>query len=310
MKYGNELKVGTAIILTAVIFILGIRFFEDLPLFRGTTNLETEFENAAGLIPGNIVRVNGVTVGSVDEVKINIQTNRVRVRFHVDSDLPVPEGSFTRVTGFDALGVVRMDLILGPPENPPIPEGGFVPSDTQEDLLAALSERAPVLVDRVDSVLVGLDATLSTTRALLDDPQSDLRQTLVSARGSLSAFNRFFRAEQQRLSNILAHTDTLTGSLNDLVETQGDSVGVAIQNLNRVLARLDRNLATFESTSASLDAIIARIDRGQGTLGRLINDDALYVKLDSTLNGVNTLVDDFKTHPRKYLRELKLIDIF
>ena len=95
------------------------------------------------------------------------------MRFHVDSDLPVPEGSFTRVTGFDALGVVRMDLILGPPENPPIPEGGFVPSDTQEDLLAALSERAPVLVDRVDSVLVGLDATLSTTRALLDDPALD-----------------------------------------------------------------------------------------------------------------------------------------
>jgi len=310
MKYANELKVGVSIILSTLIFILGIRFFEDLPLFRGTKQLETEFTDAAGLISGNQVRVNGVNVGSINEVWINPENNRVRVQFHVKNDLVVPEGSLTKITGFDALGVVRMDMTLGDPTHPPIESGGFVPADETEDLFTSLTSRAPALVNRVDSVLVGLDATLRTTHTLLDDPDSDVRQTLVSVRTSLTTLSELVQAQKGRLTGILANTEHLTGNLDTLLTEQGDSMGVAVHNLNQVLLRLDRNLETFESTNASLDRIIAKIDNGEGTIGRLINDESMYVKLDSTLDGVNTLLLDFQTHPRKYLRELKLVDLF
>ncbi|QXD16533.1 MCE family protein [Rhodocaloribacter litoris] len=310
MRYAKELKVGLSILIAAVIFILGVRFFEDLPLFRGTMSLETAFENAGGLIAGNTVRINGVVVGSVDEVRLDPASNRVRVRFHVDSGIKVPEGSRTRISGFDALNVVRLDLLLGPPGNPPIPEGGFVPSETGTDLLGTLTDRAPALVDRVDSVLVGLDATLTGTRALLNDPGSDLRQTLAALRTSLGTLNAFLRSEQGRMRRVLENTEALTAGLNDVVAEQGDSLGVVVHNLNGVLARLDRNLAAFESTTAALDEVIARLNRGEGTLGRLLADDTLYFKLDATLTNLNNLVTEFQAHPRKYLRELKLIDIF
>ncbi|RMF62583.1 MAG: MCE family protein [Bacteroidetes bacterium] len=310
MKYANEFKVGLSILLAAIIFILGVRFFEDLPLFRGTTTLETAFENASGLIAGNTVRVNGVTVGSVDDVQLDPATNQVRVRFHVKNDIKVPEGSRTRISGFDALNVVRMDLLLGPPENPPIPDGGFVPSETETDLLGTLTDRAPALVDRVDSVLVGLTATLDGTQSLLNDPGSDLRQTLSALRTSLGTLNTFLRTEQGRVRQVLENTETLTAGLNEVVSEQGDSLGVVVQHLNQVLARLDRNLATFETTTATLDEMLARLNRGEGTLGRLLVDDALYVKLDTTLTNLNNLLAEFQAHPRKYLRELKLIDIF
>ena len=92
MKYANELKVGIAIIFSAVAFILGVRFFEDLPLFRGTLDLVTEFDDAAGLISGNVVRISGVTVGTVNKVNINSENNKVRVNVHVDSNIKIPEG--------------------------------------------------------------------------------------------------------------------------------------------------------------------------------------------------------------------------
>lgn len=310
MRYSNELKVGLSILIATVIFILGVRYFDDLPLFTGTKALVTSFDNAGGLIPGNLVRVNGVNVGSIDEVAIDPATNRVRIDFHVHRDLNVPEGSRARISGFDALGVVQMDLLLGDPSNPPLPDGAMVPGETGNDLLATLTDRAPVLIDRVDSVLYGLDATLTQTRSLMGNPDGNLQQSLGALRGSLTTLTRFFEAEQGRLSNILQNTERLTGHLDAVVAENGDSLGTTLHRLNDVMARLDANLAAFEETTTRLNAILTKIDEGEGSLGLLVNDPGLYHHLDSTLTAVNVLLAEFKRDPRKYLRELKLVDIF
>ena len=116
MKYSNEMKVGVTLIVATVVFVLGVRFFQDLPLFKGTYSLVSEFDNAGGLISGNLVRINGVGVGSVDDVYINPETQRVRVEFHIGLGIPVTRGSTSQIAGFEALGVVRLDLVLGPPK--------------------------------------------------------------------------------------------------------------------------------------------------------------------------------------------------
>ena len=69
MKYANELKVGLAVIVTAAIFYFGLRFFKDIRLFKGTYDLQTLVSEARGLISGNAVRVQGVKVGAVKDVR-------------------------------------------------------------------------------------------------------------------------------------------------------------------------------------------------------------------------------------------------
>src|SRR5690606_38108119 len=93
-------------------------------------------------------------------------------------------------------------------------------------------------------------------------------------------------------------------------DENSDSLRLAFANLNSALARLDRNMAALESSTATLDDVLGKIDRGEGTLGRLINDPALYAKLDSAVTGLNTLVTDFQQNPGRYLRDLRLVDIF
>lgn len=310
MKFSNELKVGLAIILATVIFILGIRFFEDLPLFSGTYMLETEFDNAAGLIPGNVVRVYGVTVGSVDDVYINPENNRVRVRFHVESDVPVTEGSETRVSGFDALGVVRMDLMLGPAGGAAVPSGGFVPSRTEGDLMASLTERAPDMLDSADQVLTDLSALLHSTRGMIDDPESDIRQTLSAVRGSVSTLDAMLRSERDRVAGILQEVDGIAGGLNRALGPDGDSLAVTVSRMNRLLDRLDRSLVTLETTADGINTLLAKVNDGEGTLGLLVNDPGLYHRTDSLLVSLDALLQDFRANPGRYLQEMRLVDLF
>ena len=309
MNYSNELKVGSAIVISIVIFIVGSRFFEDIPLFKGTYELYTEFDDARGMIVGNAVRISGVKVGSVKSVDLDPANNKVRISMRLDSKFRVPEGSYTEITGLDVLSAVQLAIHPGPAENPDVEEGAVIPSKADEDVLSSITDRAPLLIDRVDSVLVGLDATLGETQGVVA-PGSDLRLMLASLKSSAESLEDILDGEKTRLSTVLANVDTLTGELSRLSSGAGDSLAIISENMNVLLGRVNQNLGQLETTTARLDSIMGKIDRGEGTIGLLVNDPTLYYRMDSTLNNMNQLLVDLKKNPVKYMRALRLVDIF
>src|SRR5690606_14590378 len=228
VKYSKEIKVGLTLLFSAVIFILGIRFFQDLPLFRGPHSLYSTFEDASGILPGNAVRVNGVRVVSVDEVVLDPETNEVRVHFHVDEEIAVPEGSHTEIGGIAALNSVHLRLHLGPASNPRVAEGGLIPSLREANLLGQLTEQAPGLVEQVDTLLYSANATFASANRLLTGSDEDLRRTLAAFRGTAETLNDLLRAEQARLSRTLANFDQASGDLSLLAAgLRGIKIGSA-----------------------------------------------------------------------------------
>jgi len=309
VKYSDELKVGIALVVAALLFVLGLRYFQDLPLFDTTDGYYALVENAAGLSAGSAVRVSGVPVGAVRRIRYAPDERQVRIDFYVEKAVDIPEGSHIAITGLSQLGDVKMDLTLGPLDNDLIAQGEQVPSQ-EEDLFGDLAERAPTLFNRADTVLVGLDRVLGGVSRQLDRSDSDLRRTLQSLEETSSTVNRVLDAEQQRLAATLDSVAVLTGSLNRLAGTGEENLDVTLQEARQLMQRLDRNLDSVESSTDRLDAILTKVENGQGTLGLLVNDPALYHQMDSTLTRVNTLMEDFQENPRRYLQELKLIEIF
>lgn len=324
MTYTKEIKVGLTLVISTVVLILGVRYFEDLPLFRGTYSLYTTFEDASGILPGNPVRINGVNVGTVDDVRLDPEAGGVLVQFHIDAGIAVPEGSYTEIGGIAALNSLYLAVHLGPPGNPRIEEGGYVPSLRAANILGQLTDRAPALMGSVDTLLISANRTLAHASALIEGSDQDVAQTLAAFRGTAVSLNELLRAEQQRIATILANAEAfstelgtlsadlgvVSGELRVFAEEDSDTLRQAVRTLNRALLRLDRNLDRLELTVAQLDEILGKIDRGEGTLGLLVNDPSLYYRLDSTLTNLNTILTGFEENPGRYLRELQLIDIF
>lgn len=302
MRYSNEIKVGVAIVVAAVIFFAGIRYFQDIPIFRGSYELYTHFENANGLTAGNAVRINGVNVGSVEDVRLDLAQNRVRVRFRIDRDVTIPQGSYASVSGLSMLGSVSIRIHLGPLDNPAVEPGSALPGQ-QQDALANLSDRAPELINRLDSTLASVETAFDQAGRQLGQPSSTLQETLVAIQQSASTLDRFLRTEQQHLSAVLDSVAHLTGTLNALADSTGDSLHVTVRSLNDVLARLDR-------TTSNLNDVVAKVNHGDGTLGLLVNDGTLYHRLDSTATNLNGILVDFKRNPGRYLRRMSLIELF
>ena len=305
MKYSNELKVGLVVALAAVIFVFGVRYFADLPIFGGSYPLATTFDDAGGLLAGNDVRVNGVKVGTVADVRLDQEARQVRVGLSIDEGVAIREGSYAEVSGIAALGSLSIEITQG--DGPPL-EPGVVISGRDSDVLGQLTDRAPALLGGVDTLLTGAGATIGEVQRLLGSPESDLRQTLAALRSTAQSLDRLLNS--QRITRTLANVDSLTNDLSAFTGESGDSLSQAVQGLSQTLEQLERTLAELETTSTALGDVAEKINQGEGTLGRLVNDDALYAKLDSAATNVNRILENFEANPGRYLRELRLIDVF
>ena len=305
MKISNELKIGLAVVLAAVVFYLGIRFLRDLPLFGQATVYHTELSNSNGLVAGNAVVVNGVGIGSITEVRLTL--TGAYITFSVEEDVALTEGTTASSGGFGFVNSVQLNLTLGPPDNPVYEPGSFIPASNQSDVLADLTDRAPAVLGRIDTVLSGSNQAISAARDLLTGPESQMQQTLASIRNSANAFETVLLAEQGSLQAVLKDIEQLSSTLESFA---GDSLGGAATSLKEVLVRLSLNLDLLETTTIELNTLLASINNGQGTLGKLVTDDSLYVEARAASAALRRILENFEEDPSQYLRHLKLIDFF
>jgi phospholipid/cholesterol/gamma-HCH transport system substrate-binding protein len=310
LEYSNELKVGVAIVIAAFAAFAGIRFFQNVPLFGSSYSMYAEFDGAEGLVSGNPVRMKGVKIGSVEEVRLDPETQQVRIRLQLQQGTQIPKGSHARVAGISALGGVHIQIIPGPSENAPLSAGAVLSPPPEGTVLDRLTSRAPSLANKADSVLTNTNATMSQLSQQLRNPESDLRKTLVSLRQMSGDLADITDVEKQTIRQLLKNLEGVSSDLRAFTGENGDSLDVAVRRLNQSLARLNRSLASFEKTSATLDTITTKLNRGDGTAGRLMNDPGLYMKMDSAATRTNRILKEFRQNPGRYLEDVTLVKVF
>ena len=321
MNISRELKVGLTVLGAVVLFYFGMRFFQDIPIFGGTYHLYTEFDDTAGLSSGNAVRINGVKVGSVERVNLVSDKDQVRIDFYLQEDVRVPRGTTAKTSGLSYFGNVSLTLLPGPSGNPPLPEGSLVPSASQargvEGFLQSLQERAPELASKLDSVLTQADATLENagatfrvTRTMLGSSNSDLRRALSAFRSSATTLDQLLQSQRAQISSTVSNLEQFSQDLSQFSAENSDSLDAVVSNLNSAASRLDRQLIALDTTTTALNVIMRKINQDEGTLGLMVNDSSLYVRLDSAAGNLNQLLKAFRENPGRFLREMQLVDVF
>jgi phospholipid/cholesterol/gamma-HCH transport system substrate-binding protein len=314
-KLGTEVLIGLALVATLVVVLLGVRFFDGLPLFAGVDAYVVRMDDTGGLVAGSEVLLNGVPVGRVTTVAFDVQTASVQIDLTVNDGTPILDGTVASVGGLAALGSVTLDLVAPAPGAALLPPGSLIPVDPAPSILTTASDAAPLLLGRLDTLSRGLQTTLEAANLLLTDPNSDARATLAELRRTTAVLARIASAQEQRLDAITANTQTLTAALARDSDANADTLAAILRNLSNASARTDRALADLEPglqalarTSQRLDSVF--VGSGGGNVASLLGDTTLYVRLDSSLTSLDLLIRDFRANPGRYLRHLELVDIF
>ena len=288
--FRREVMIGLLVILALVLLYFGINFLKGVNIFKAANYYYASYNNVEGLAVSAPVTLNGYKIGLVRSISYDYnRPGNVIVEMSVDKSLRLPKGS-TASLGSDLLGTASISLKLGNPAEGMYAIGDTIPGQLNAGMMAALSENllpaVNAIVPKVDTLLTSLnplvaDPALATSLKRLDGITAELNATLRSLNKATSSLGPVV----DNVKNITSNVDTMTG---DLTAVTGRLREAPIDSIAK-------------ATIANLNELTAQLNNRDSSVGKLLNDPALYDNLNATVASLDSLFVDIKRNPKRYI---------
>ena len=302
LKISKEIKAAVLVIFGIVLFIYLFNYLKGEDLFNNTVTYNTVFDYNA-LSTNSLVTIKGNAVGKIEDISYDFSTGKTVVQFSVDPRLKFSKNSIVRlyetgIMGGNALAII--DANDGDLAN----KDDFIQSEVKPGLVTTLKDNFSGISTNLDSTLRSADSLMVSLNEVVKDPSDKgLKSTIAELKLTLEAYKNLsytiqgmIRDNDEKISSILDNFNTASGNITELT--------AELKSLE-----LNNTIETFENTLASMNSVLAKINEGEGSLGKLVNDDSLYVNLEAATKEMEELLRDIKLHPKRYTRVLSKKEI-
>ncbi|MEJ2540579.1 MAG: MlaD family protein [Gemmatimonadota bacterium] len=285
----SHIRVGIFVLLGLVSFITVLFLLTEPAMFRGRYNLITQLSDAGGVRRGDPVQMRGVIIGRVSSFEMT-PDRRVNVGLELYDEWRIPEGSVAVLAESGLFGGRTVEVQPG--DGP----GFLAAGDTilGEDPGGGLMENAGVLGEQATNLMARMETLLDSSTVA--SVQGTTQEVLVLAR----EFRATVEEQRQELSQLTRSLNRTASGLEGAADA-GSDVASAAARADSLLAELTLTQGRLDDVLANLDTVIGRVARGEGTLGRLSQDETLYTNMDQTLVSLNQLLVDLRENPGRYL---------
>ena len=304
MKVSNETKIGVLTVIAVAILILGYSYLSGNDVFSGSNKFYAIYNSVEGLSVSKPVLVNGFQIGRVSKMQLQ-PDGRTIVEFKVDPQYNVPDNTLAKLVSTDLLGTKAIVFEMGDSKK-------F--ADNKDTLRAnvqgSLSEALEPVQKKAEQLMSKLDSSLAAINKILNpDFQKNVDRSVASIANSLQTLE----GATKKVDNLVA---SQSGHINGIM-TNAEAVTENLKTSTAHLGTISTNLETFSSDLSNsnikgtldnankavsdLQATIAKINSGNGTLGLLLNDDKMYKNLNDASSNLNALFIDLKAHPKRYV---------
>ncbi|HET6420879.1 MAG TPA: MlaD family protein [Geobacteraceae bacterium] len=323
MAFSAEKKVGFFFILALLIFAVMMELGEKWNPFEKKITYKTYLSSITGLKIGDSVRLAGVDVGKIDDIKV--LENKVEINFEVKKGTAIKTDTLASIRMNSLLGGQFLGLSFGSPGAALLPSGGVVKGKETANIdqivenVGDLTKDAKVLITDLNKNQNEVIGKIST---ILDENRANLRNTVANLDSITAKFDRgegslAMLLNDKRLYNntneVTANLKSITGKINRGEGTIGKLVNddafyndakVAMKDFKDITGKINKGQGTvgklinddslygeFKDATKNVKEITQKINSGQGTLGKLVNDDKLYYDATATLKKTEKAVE-------------------
>ena len=289
MKITKEIKIALVAIVSIVLLFFGMNFLKGMTLFSNGDSYYITFKDISGLSSSSPIFANGYRVGVVKDVSFDYENNGdVVVEFMVDDNLQIPRGSTAEIVS-DLMGNVKMNLLLADNPRDFVAKGDTIMGVINSGMLGKAKDMIPV----IEKMLPKLDSILANINMLLSDP--NIGRTL----GNVQKTTENLTVTTQQLNALMANVN------KDVPGLMGKASGLLdnANNLTANLAAVDvaSTVAKVDQTLANVQQLTSKLNNNKGTLGLLMNDETLYNNLTNTVLSADSLLNNLREHPKRYV---------
>lgn len=306
----KEIRIGLLVVAALVLFFWGFNFLRNNNIFSDETIYYAVYPEIKNLSTSNPVRINGVKVGVVQDIKFPMSEKdyRVLVAIAMEKDIPIPVNSLARIES-DLLGSNMINLHLGDDSTMLDVKdtiGAEVATTIQEEVslqMLPVKRKAENLMLQLDSVLEVVKYVFNEeTRKDISQSFTSIKQTIENLKRTTSTLDVVVRREESRLDVIIGNIESISDNLKD----NNENIARTFENIASISdtvakARIGETMLRLNKTLGELETITAGVQNGDGSLGKLINDDTLYYNLETTADNLDALVKDIRLNPQRYL---------
>lgn len=290
----QQIRVGMIFILSIVILVAGVLWFKNFKFGGANNRVTVEFATTSGLVRGDPVEVRGVPSGQVSQIRF--EGGRALVTLDLEKSVALQADTRFAI---ENVGIMGQKLVAVYPgrdtvtvdPNSHLFKGGYQPGIPEfMSNLEGVLESFNRVTTRLDAILV----------AFSDSDQGALRRTLQNTETITGDVARFTQDTQGELAKSVRNFSLAMDDLHRTLTGREAQINALMENTARTSARADTALAALQAAAVQGDSLLARLNRGQGSMGKMMQDETLYRELTATLVETRTLLAAIKANPKKF----------
>ena len=297
MKTSKEIKTAILVLSGIFLFIFIFNYLKGENLFNSSKKIAAIYSNVEGLSISSLVTINGHKVGKVQDINFTGDgSGKLKVSMLIDSDFNFSKNSIAELYESGLIGGKAIAIIPVYDDSESSVSGDVLRSRTKPGLTELVNQRLTPLQEKIESVMVSADALLVNVNSVFD------KKTKSEIKGSIS-----------KLEQTISSFEKTSNSLQNLIESNKNSINNSLQNFSNISDNLSDMSETFseaefkqtvnglKSSIESFNNLITNVNRGEGSMGKLFKDEKLYNNLESSLGQLESLLEDLKLNPKRYV---------
>ncbi|GHV63636.1 hypothetical protein FACS1894199_00010 [Bacteroidia bacterium] len=292
MKLKKEAKLAITVIVTLVVLVWGLNTLKSRSLFKRNNIFYGIYAQVDGLKMSSAVVYRGFEVGQVESIKFTgAHYENVFVAFSVDKDLQIPANTVAMIDNSDLMGTKSITLLPG--DSPLYAQDkDTLQTSIYVGIMDQVRTQISPLKDKAESIMNSLDTVLSSIQTVLRP------MTATNIESSFKNLSHTLRYLESVLANLNSVSENLKNN-NANVTTILNNVSDISESLHQV--NFTGMFGELDKVVKQMDAILYKVNSGQGTAGKLVTDEELYRNLVSVSADLDKLLTDFKENPKRYI---------
>lgn len=297
MKLSREIKTAIVGIGGILLFILGFTYLKSSPIFDNNIQIFAVYDNVGGLQTGNAVSINGYKVGQVKSINFLDRSGKLLVTMSIDDTFKFSNKSIAELFDTGIIGGKGIQIVPDlDPNSPVVMVGDTLVSSVKPGVTELVQQQLNPLQLKVENIISNADSLLVGVNKLLDE---STRKNLQEGINGI---------------NDLVHSLTQTSiTINDLLLNNKISIDSSLTAMNQTMNNLshitdtianmglDQSLHQLSSSLRSINSILANVESGEGNLGKLAQEEALYENLEKSTRELSLLLQDLRLNPKRYI---------